>query len=274
MGSAAPSAERLARDLLAAVVNAADQAASGGAGDDESRLAPLAALLADGACADHNLARPGASEVVTPLLCAVRAGDKAAALKLLASRRSGAPDVGSPLSVALAVSPELVPALLAAGCDPCAGSQADGLGANALHACARGRASPDVLRALFEASGGDARLSAALQTRDFTGGTPLLWATRAGAPTVPLLLEGSGGRAAVNMADRFGSTPARVALDLPCVRLLLEAGADAASRNSSGSVLGAHLARDAAVEIIVTLLQSACPAFLSLAQPLGLTRFP
>jgi hypothetical protein len=50
MGSAAPSDERLARDLLAAVVNAAEQAASWG--DEAARLAPLDALLAAGARAD------------------------------------------------------------------------------------------------------------------------------------------------------------------------------------------------------------------------------
>ena len=262
MASLAPSAERLARNLHGAVLNAAEQAAGGAGGDDAARLAPLAALLAAGACADYNLARAGASEVVTPLLCAVRAGDQAAALKLLESRPAGARDVGSPLSAALTLAKRMLPALLAAGCDPCAGCAADGGGANALHAAVRAGVSPDTLRALFASCGGDDRLSAALLAQDGTGGTPLLWAARAEAADVTLtalLIDAPGGRAAVNVADRGCDTPLRVATGVDCVRLLLAAGADAASRNRCSTVIGAQLARGAPAEVIVALLQGARP---------------
>ena len=156
----------------------------------------------------------------------------------------------------------MLPALLAAGCDPCAGCAADGGGANALHAAVRAGASPDTLRALFARCGGDDRLSAALLAQDGTGGTPLLWAARAEAADMTLtalLIDAPGGRAAVNVADRGCDTPLRVATDVDCVRLLLAAGADAASRNRCSTVIGAQLARDAPAEIIVALLQGARP---------------
>jgi hypothetical protein len=263
------AALRLARELQGAVLRAADALTAAGGADASAtataaRLAPLLQLLASGADADLDMGcRNEGSEIVTPLLNAVRAGDEAAALALIASRRPGVPDVGSPLCTALALPalrPRLVPLLLAAGCDIAA---QDGRGACALHAAVRAGVTAEALGALMQAAA-PAALAAALITRDRTGATPLHAALTVGAPEAALraLLHAPGGAAAASVPDRAGTHPLGLAPDVAFARELLAAGADADARSDKSTPLGRCLVRGMPAEMISLLLAAG-------AQPLN-----
>ena len=72
-----------------------------------------------------------------------------------------------------------------------------------------------------------------VDSTDSEGLTALSWASRRGdAKAVALLIKAN---ASINKADYQGDTPLKLVQDLPCLKLLLEAGADARVRNRLGA---------------------------------------
>jgi hypothetical protein len=279
-----PSAlDRLSMELTDAVQQAAGQLAharrsDGAAGGDTeenaaaaeaARLAPLSALLAAGAEADRVV---NGMLYMTPLTVAVRAGDAAAALLLLASRRStGAlhPDLHAELLAAAlatphAVAARLLPALLAAGCSVAApGSE----GGCALHAAVRANSVQGLLLLLAAESA-----PAALAVRDWRGSTPLLEAlfARAPAEAVLALLRAPGGASVVNTPDHQNMLPLGLATHVTVVAALLAAGADADALNARGTPLAEQLLRRVPGDVILaTLRAGARAAAPNVALPLG-----
>ena len=246
---------RLASDLRGAVVCAVEALAAG-ATDEAARLAPVRALLAQGADPGFELSTPPASrpraEFVTPMISAVRAGDIALVRLLCAERREGTSDpmqTGALLTVALAVPAArfMIPELLAAGCDPGA---PNGYGSTALHAAVGARADLATFQSLLAAP---CLKPEALSAVDDFGSTALQLALRQNAPReiVDALLGAPGGKESLLAGEQ------RVLCDVYDMELaarMLALGASAVASENYGDPLCWLLDRGAPLSLITALL--------------------